>query len=132
MDSFLAEVGVNPPESIEEFNRLFAAWLSECYHSKTHSALGMTPEHAFQSDSMPLRYPDEAILASAFLHCETRKVNKSGAASASWARSMTWGFCMQDSRSMWSMVRRTMIFKLSLFKKYGKNEAPYSIPRFST
>lgn len=27
---------------------------------------------------MPLRYPDEAILATAFLHCETRKVNKSG------------------------------------------------------
>ena len=78
VDSFLAEVNVNPPESIEELNRLFAAWLSECYHSKTHSALGMTPEHAFKSDSMPLRYPDEAILASAFLHCETRKVNKSG------------------------------------------------------
>ena len=27
---------------------------------------------------MPLNYPDESILANAFLHCETRKVNKSG------------------------------------------------------
>lgn len=27
---------------------------------------------------MPLNYPDEALLASAFLHCELRKVNKSG------------------------------------------------------
>lgn len=32
----------------------------------------------FKSDSMPLCYPDEALLASAFLHCEPRKVNKSG------------------------------------------------------
>lgn len=27
---------------------------------------------------MTLNYPDEALLASAFLHCELRKVNKSG------------------------------------------------------
>lgn len=27
---------------------------------------------------MPLCYPDEALLASAFQHCEPRKVNKSG------------------------------------------------------
>ena len=78
VDSFLAEIDVNPPESIEELNRLFTAWLSECYHSKTPSALGTTPERAFKSDSMPLNYPDEALLASAFLHCEPRKVNKSG------------------------------------------------------
>ena len=78
VDSFIDEIGLNPPESIEELNRLFNAWLSECYHNKVHSALGVTPETAFKSDSMPLYYPDEAILASAFLHCETRKVNKSG------------------------------------------------------
>ena len=78
VDSFLAELAVKPPESIDELNRLFAAWLSECYHGRIHSALGITPEQAFRSDSMPLRYPDEAILASAFLRCESRKVNKSG------------------------------------------------------
>ena len=78
VDSFIDEVGLNPPESIEELNKLFNAWLSECYQNKVHSALGVTPETAFKSDSMPLNYPDEAILASAFLHCETRKVNKSG------------------------------------------------------
>ncbi len=78
VDSFIDEVGLNPPESIEELNKLFNAWLSECYQNKVHSALGVTPETAFKSDSMPLYYPDEAILASAFLHCETRKVNKSG------------------------------------------------------
>lgn len=78
VDSFLAEIEINPPESIEELNKLFGAWLSECYHHKIHSALGTTPERAFKSDSMPLNYPDESILANAFLHCEARKVNKSG------------------------------------------------------
>lgn len=78
VDAFLAEVDVNPPDSIEELNTMFNAWLSECYHHKVHSALGTTPESAFKSDSMPLNYPDEALLASAFLHCEPRKVNKSG------------------------------------------------------
>lgn len=81
VDSFIDEINVKKPESIEELNRLFNAWLAECYHSRIHSALGVTPEQAFKSDSMPLRYPDEAILATAFLHCETRKVNKSGSIS---------------------------------------------------
>ena len=78
VDSFLDEIQLNPPESVEKLNKLFTAWLSECYHGKIHSALGTTPEAAFKSDSMPLNYPDEAVFANAFLHCETRKVNKSG------------------------------------------------------
>ena len=78
VNSFLDELELKHPESIEEVNALFAAWLSECYHSKTHSTLGTTPEYAFKCDSMPLRFPDEAVFANAFLHCETRKVDKSG------------------------------------------------------
>lgn len=78
VDSFISEVDVNPPDSIEELNKMFNAWLSECYHHKIHSTLGITPEHAFKCGSMPLNYPDEALPASAFLHCELRKVNKSG------------------------------------------------------
>ena len=30
VDSFIAEVNLNPPESIEDLNNLFHAWLSEC------------------------------------------------------------------------------------------------------
>lgn len=78
MTRSLLKLRSTPPESIEELNKLFGAWLSECYHNKIHSALGTTPERAFKSESMPLNYPDESILANAFLHCETRKVNKSG------------------------------------------------------
>ena len=78
VDSFIAEAELKHPQSIDELNKMFQVWLSECYHHKVHSTLGITPEHAFKCDSMPLNYPDEALLASAFLHCEPRKVNKSG------------------------------------------------------
>ena len=83
VDSFLAEVAVKPPTSIRELNTLFEAWLSECYHSKTHSALGTTPEIAFKSDSMPLRFPDTELMAQTFLHCVQRRVDKSGCISFS-------------------------------------------------
>lgn len=59
-------------------NRRFDAWLSECYHSQNHSGLGTTPEIAFKSDSMPQRFIDTALMATAFLHCEPRKADKSG------------------------------------------------------
>jgi len=78
IDSFLDEVMLEPPSSFEELNNKFNVWLDVCYHSVEHSALGMTPEIAFKSDSMPARFIDTAILARAFLHCEARKVDKSG------------------------------------------------------
>lgn len=78
MDAFLAEVSLHPPESLQELNTKFQAWLHECYHSKPHSALGTTPEIAFKSDSMPPRFVDKALMARAFLHCESRKADKSG------------------------------------------------------
>ena len=78
VDSFLDEISLKPPESLESLNTLFQAWLSECYHGKIHSALGTTPEIAFKGDSMPPRFVDTALLARAFLHCEQRKADKSG------------------------------------------------------
>ena len=78
VDSFLDEISLKPPATLEELNTLFRAWLSECYHSKLHSALGTTPEIAFKGDSMPPHFVDSALLARAFLHCEQRKADKSG------------------------------------------------------
>lgn len=78
LDSFLNEIALKLPDTLEELNTLFRAWLSECYHSVQHSALGTTPEVAFKSDSMPPRFIDTAIMARAFLHCEQRKADKSG------------------------------------------------------
>lgn len=78
VDQFLNELSLKPAESMKELNDRFSAWLSECYQTVNHSALGTTPEVAFKSDSMPLRYIPTDELARIFLHCETRKVDKSG------------------------------------------------------
>ena len=78
LEAFLDEIALHQPESIKELNHKFQVWLSECYHTKEHSALGTTPEIAFKSDSMPCRFPETAVMARAFLHCEPRKADKSG------------------------------------------------------
>ena len=36
LEAFLAEVALHPPESLQELNAQFNAWLSECYHSRPH------------------------------------------------------------------------------------------------
>jgi putative transposase len=80
VDSFLGEVAMEKPNSLERLNELFQVWLTECYQSKPHSALGekISPESAYRSDRKALRFIDPDTLANAFLHCETRKVDKSG------------------------------------------------------
>lgn len=77
-DQFIAECALEEIQSLKELNEKFQAWLSQCYTKAAHSALGTTPEIAFKSDSMPLRFVDQELLARAFLHCEKRKADKSG------------------------------------------------------
>jgi hypothetical protein len=80
VDSFLAEVSLEKPQTLDNLNQLFAVWLEECYQHKPHTGLGgnITPSAAYQSDKHPLKYIDPETLASAFMHCEERKVDKSG------------------------------------------------------
>ena len=80
VDSFLGEVALEKPNNLDRLNELFQVWLTECYQTKPHSALGekTSPESAYRSDSKALRFIDPDTLANAFLHCETRKVDKSG------------------------------------------------------
>lgn len=80
VDSFLGEVALEKPTTLDRLNELFQVWLSECYQTKPHSALGekTSPESAFRNDRKALRFIDPDSLANAFLHCETRKVDKSG------------------------------------------------------
>ncbi|MCS7465025.1 DDE-type integrase/transposase/recombinase [Paenibacillus doosanensis] len=80
VDAFLSEAALEKPKTLERLNELFQVWLSECYQSKPHSALEnkRSPETAYRSDKKALRFVDPDVLASAFLHCETRKVDKSG------------------------------------------------------
>jgi hypothetical protein len=80
VDSFLAEISLEKPQTLERLNQLFAVWLEECYQHKPHTGLGgnITPYAAYHSDKHPLKYIDPETLASAFMHCEERKVDKSG------------------------------------------------------
>ncbi|ATW25524.1 Mu transposase C-terminal domain-containing protein [Candidatus Formimonas warabiya] len=80
VDSFLKEAALEKPKTLDRLNELFQIWLSECYQNKPHTALknNLSPQAAFQGDSHPLRFIEPDVLASAFLHSERRKVDKSG------------------------------------------------------
>jgi hypothetical protein len=80
VDSFLGEAALEKPQTLRRLNELFWVWLSECYQNKPHSAIGkdVSPEAAFQNDPKALRFVTADLLANAFLHVETRKVDKSG------------------------------------------------------
>lgn len=80
VDTFLREVVLEKPKTLDRLNELFQVWLSECYQNKPHSALenNMSPETAYRSDKKPLRFEEQEVLANAFLHSEPRKVDKSG------------------------------------------------------
>ena len=80
VDSFLAEARLEKPQTLEQFNQLFAVWLEECYQHRPHSGLEsqISPAAAYQGDRNALKYIDPEVVAKAFLHCEERKVDKSG------------------------------------------------------
>lgn len=80
VDSFLSEAALEKPKTLERLNELFSVWLEECYQHKPHSALEnkCSPETAYRQGKKPLQFVDPDELAHAFLHCEPRKVDKSG------------------------------------------------------
>ena len=79
VDSFLREASISKPKSLAELNRLYDAWMQECYLNVPHSALaGKTPHEAYQSDAHEIRLMSAETIANAFLSCEQRKVDKGG------------------------------------------------------
>ena len=67
------------PQTIDELNGWVDIWVKERYAHKEHSALnGKTPFEAFRSETTQIRSVSAEELAHAFLHAETRKVDKSG------------------------------------------------------
>jgi putative transposase len=80
VDSFLAEAALEKPQSLDRLNQLFWVWLEECYQNQPHSGLEgtLSPSTAYRSDKQALRFLAPEIIASAFLHCEDRKVDKAG------------------------------------------------------
>ncbi|HOI79648.1 MAG TPA: DDE-type integrase/transposase/recombinase [Petrimonas sp.] len=80
VDSFLAEVALEKPQTLDKLNEFFQIWVEECYQNKPHSALkdGNTPLTAYRSDKKPQKFLDPDVITNAFLHCEQRKVDKAG------------------------------------------------------
>jgi hypothetical protein len=85
VDSFLAEAALKRPNSLDDYNRLLNVWIQECYHTRQHGGLsnGQTPEAAYKNSKSPLRFLPAETVASAFMRCEQRKVDKSGCISFS-------------------------------------------------
>jgi len=78
-EEFIAEARLEKPQTLEQLNNLFRAWLSEGYNHEIHSALGKkTPAEAFAQDSKALRFPGPEALRDAFLREKTPTVDKSG------------------------------------------------------
>ena len=68
VDEFIQEASLEKPQTLEQLNELFRAWLSEGYNHRVHSALaGKSPAQAFTQDTKPLRFPSPEALREAFL-----------------------------------------------------------------
>ena len=86
-DEFIQEAYLEKPQTLEQLNGLFRAWLSEGYNHQSHSALsGKTPAQAFAEDAKALRFPGPEALRDAFLWEKNPKVDKSGCISLSGVR----------------------------------------------
>jgi transposase InsO family protein len=76
---FISEALLNKPSSLAEYNELLCLWLDEYYHKKPHGGNdGVSPAAAFGADKRPLKFVSANLLRDAFLHTETRKVDKTG------------------------------------------------------
>jgi transposase InsO family protein len=78
IDSFLAEAKLQNLTTLDGYNHYLNIWLSECYHRKEHSSINTTPFYAWNSSKNPIRTVTPQVLADAFMHQESRKVDKSG------------------------------------------------------
>ena len=90
VDAFLREAKLKDIRSLEELNRWWQIYLETCYNTKPHDGIaeyyesldasvpenGITPLQEFNRDQRPLTYIDASVIAEAFLHHETRKVDR--------------------------------------------------------
>lgn len=79
VDCFLDEVALKNCKTLEEYNKFFQVWLAECYQTRKHGGLnGVSPEIAYKTSKSPLQFVPPETIASAFMHVEQRRVDKSG------------------------------------------------------
>jgi putative transposase len=79
VEEFIQEVQLENPQTLEQLNDFFRAWLSEGYNHRVHSALaGKSPAQAFTQDTKPLHFASPEALREAFLWEKMPRVDKSG------------------------------------------------------
>jgi transposase InsO family protein len=79
VDEFMREVSLVKIESLAHLNRLYQAWLEEGYQHKEHEGIDkQTPMHRFQNDEKRIRFATPEECYDAFLHEDTRMVDKTG------------------------------------------------------
>lgn len=90
VDDFLAEAKAKKIKTLEELNSYWDIYLQEYYCQKPHDGIreyyeslgtdipagGITPEQEWNRDARPLKFLDTNVVGEAFLHHETRKVDK--------------------------------------------------------
>ena len=93
VDDFIAEVKADKRiRTLSDLNYYWKIFLEEYYQKKPHAGLreyykslgvevpepGISPEQEFNRDSRPLSFYDASVVGEAFLHHETRKVDRGG------------------------------------------------------
>lgn len=90
VDKFIREAKLKDIRSLDELNRLWSIYLEDAYHQTPHDGIaeyyrclgsdvppeGITPQQEWNRDTRPLNFIDTTVIAEAFLHHESRKVDK--------------------------------------------------------
>ena len=79
VDEFMREIALVELSDMSHLNQLYRAWLEEAYQHKEHSGIGgVSPMQCFQKDEKRIRFATPEECYDAFLHEETRAVDKTG------------------------------------------------------
>lgn len=91
-DQFIAEIRVAHVHSVEELNRRWKIFLEQEYQKEAHAGIkeyyesygvevpagGITPEQEWLRDTRGLIFMDVSLVAEAFVHRETRRIDEAG------------------------------------------------------
>lgn len=90
INSYIAECKAKKVRTLEDANRYWQLFVEEYYHAKSHAGIaeyyeslgrpvpeeGITPQQEFNRDTAQLRFLDAKVVTDAFLHWESRTVDK--------------------------------------------------------
>jgi len=79
VNAFIKEASLMEIKDLAHLNAVYRAWLDEGYQHEEHEGIGkLSPMQAFQKDEKRIRFATPEECYDAFLHEETRTVDKAG------------------------------------------------------